>query len=55
MSTKSSLAYVEVEADPITINIYYDLMDGKFYLETNEDSICLPEDVARKFAEVLND
>jgi len=54
MSTKSSLAYIEMEEkETFEFHIFLQMMDDCYYLETDCARIKLPESIAKGFAEVL--
>ena len=52
MSTKSSLAMVNWN-EPKEIHIYKEMLDGKYYIETEEERLAIPEKYAKLFAEVI--
>lgn len=54
MSTKSSLVFYEWSI-PKSIHIYYDLSNGKHYLETELNRVELPEKIAVKLAEEIKE
>ena len=54
MSTKSSLFLATWEVERI-LHVYQDMMDDKYYIETEDDSICMPEKYAKAFARVLQE
>ena len=54
MSTKNSLAFGEY-IEKKSLHIYQELMDGKYYIEDSNAKVELPEDIAKKFAKILNE
>lgn len=53
MSTKSSEALLEWKEDH-SLHIYREMMDDRFYIEDEDGRVCLPKEIALKFAEILN-
>lgn len=56
MSTRSSLAYIEYQRESGSLHIYFEMMDCKYYMHDEwGGKVELPKDVAKDFAEILND
>jgi hypothetical protein len=53
MSTKSSLAYLTIPAEPEKIHIYKEMLDNKYYLETNKGKLEIAKTVAEAFSFAL--
>jgi len=52
MSIKSSLALRQWEKQ-YEIHIYKEMLDDKYYIETEEGKLSIPEDIAKMFAKAL--
>ena len=52
MSTKSSLALVNWQ-ETKEIHIYKEMLDDKYYIETEKERIAIPEKYAKMFAEAI--
>jgi len=52
MSTKSSLAMAQWQTQH-EIHIYKEMIDDCYYLETEDERIKIPENYAKKFAEII--
>ncbi len=52
MSTKSSLVFIEWSENK-QIHIYLQMMDGCYYIETENNRLKIPEKYAKQFAEIL--
>lgn len=56
MSTKTSLEYYRKEVTSVvSIHIYKEMLDGKYYIETETGRLQISKEVAEGFAKVLTE